>query len=152
MKERYKKSHETKCKQLGVHASTARYQLIRVILLHYIRECGEDKCYRCGVPIEDPNDLSIDHKIPWLHNGKELFYDIGNIAWSHKKCNKADRTGRKQSKEGYSWCCVCKKELPLEEFSKKATRWNGVDFDCKSCKSIRAKEFQPKRKDRNKIK
>jgi len=42
MKERYKKSNETKYKQLGVHASTARYQLTKIMLLHYAKECGED--------------------------------------------------------------------------------------------------------------
>lgn len=146
MKEKHKRSKKIKHDQLGMNPATARHQLVRSILLHYARKCGEDKCYRCGLPIEAPNDLSIDHKIPWLHNSKELFFDINNIAWSHKKCNKTDRVGRKECKDGYAWCHVCKKELKLSEFHKEIAHWNGVMTRCKECSSKKAKEYQPRRK------
>lgn len=35
--------------------------------------------------------FSIEHKEPWLHNSPELFWDLENITYSHKKCNKPDR-------------------------------------------------------------
>ena len=46
-------------------------------------------CFKCGETIETPETLSIEHKIPWLDNSVELFWDMNNIAFSHLSCNVA---------------------------------------------------------------
>lgn len=46
-------------------------------------------CFRCGRPVEDVGDLSIDHKVSWQGNEdpSATFFDMENIAFSHSKCN-----------------------------------------------------------------
>ena len=41
--------------------------------------------------------MSIDHKTPWLHSEdpRGLFFDIDNIAFSHKSCNYSAARNRK---------------------------------------------------------
>lgn len=43
-------------------------------------------------------------------------------------------TIRKCNKEGYSHCCVCKKILPAECFSKNKSRHNGLHYMCRECR------------------
>ena len=82
-------STKIKSKQLGVNFSTASHQLKRMLMLKFAKQCGEDKCFRCGKKIEHHEDFSLDHKADWLHtpNAKELFWDLDNISLSHKSCN-----------------------------------------------------------------
>jgi len=142
-------SNRNKREQLGISPGTARHHLVRSILFHYAVRLGENLCFRCKEAIETPDEMSIDHKVPWLYNGKELFYDLGNVCWSHKRCNKTDRPLRRSSTSGYSWCHACKRELKVEKFASKSSRWNGVDYECRRCKSGRMKKYYPWRKDRN---
>lgn len=78
-----------KTKQLNMNYSTASNQLKKALMLKFAKQCGENKCYRCGKLIENPKDFSIDHKKNWLNakNAQELFWDLDNIALSHKSCN-----------------------------------------------------------------
>lgn len=84
---------EKKNKQLGMPLGTASARLRKKILFSLIKECGKNVCYQCGKPIETEEELSIEHKIPWLdsNNPKELFFSIDNIAFSHLRCNCAAR-------------------------------------------------------------
>ena len=70
--------------------STAEHQLRIALLLDFARQLNRNICFRCSKPIISPDDLSLDHKINWLdaENPKTLFFDIGNVALSHKKCNR----------------------------------------------------------------
>lgn len=53
------------------------------------KKCNMDICFRCGQKIELIEDFTIDHKESWLQSDEpaRLFYDMGNIAFSHAKCN-----------------------------------------------------------------
>jgi len=67
----------------------ARNDLNNSILFNLVKECGDNVCYRCGKTIEKVEELSIEHKEPYLfsENAKELFFDLNNITFSHRKCN-----------------------------------------------------------------
>jgi hypothetical protein len=82
-------SNAEKSKQLGMSFGTAGQQLRKNIMFELIKKCNLDTCYQCGEKIESVDNLSIEHKTPWLHsdNPVELFFDIDNIAFSHLKCN-----------------------------------------------------------------
>jgi hypothetical protein len=82
--------------QLGEKFNTANYHLKKMVWFDMMKRYGENICFRCKEAIETVEELSIEHKIPWLNkpNAKELFWDLNNVAWSHISCNsKAARRG-----------------------------------------------------------
>ena len=82
-------STEKKNMQLGMPLGTASARLRKKILFSLLKENKKNICYQCGKPIESEDELSIEHKIPWLDssNPKELFFSLDNIAFSHLVCN-----------------------------------------------------------------
>ena len=76
-------------KQLGISSGKARSKLSKSILFDLVKKCKLDRCYRCGKKINNTRELSIDHKIPWLHskNTNKLVLDLNNISFSHLSCN-----------------------------------------------------------------
>jgi hypothetical protein len=86
-----RKTTERKKKQLGMNPSTAANRLTRMILFELVQQTKKDDCFKCGEKIESYDTMSIEHKVDWLHSDSpaELFWDLGNIAFSHKCCNKS---------------------------------------------------------------
>lgn len=84
-----KKSNEKKSKQLGMPLGTATAKLRKSILFQLLKESGKNICYQCGNIISSEEELSIEHKIPWLDSSdpKKLFFSLENIAFSHLRCN-----------------------------------------------------------------
>jgi hypothetical protein len=83
-----------KKEQLGIDPGTAANRLSRKILYYLGDKLDMQWCYHCGAKIDNVKDMSIEHKIPWLHSEDPvgLYFDINNIAFSHKICNyKASR-------------------------------------------------------------
>ena len=78
-----------KSKQLGIPISTAKSRLYKLIMFDLSKQCGNNRCFRCGEMIDHIKDFSVDHKIPWLHekNAYDLFFDMKNIGFSHLRCN-----------------------------------------------------------------
>jgi hypothetical protein len=68
-------------------------QLRKAVLLHYVTLAGHHLCFRCGKPITNPVQLSLDHVVPWMHEqeARKLFDDVGNIRFSHTSCNSGHR-------------------------------------------------------------
>lgn len=81
-------SNKRKAKFLGIPSGTAYGQLRKSIMFRLVQQTEQDSCYRCGEKIESEKDLSIEHKIAWLDNSVELFWDLDNIAFSHLGCNR----------------------------------------------------------------
>lgn len=77
---------EKKNNFLGVPISKAQYELKRRIIFMLIVESGRIKCYRCGKDLS-VDDYSVEHKKDWLWKDPDLFWDLDNISFSHKKCN-----------------------------------------------------------------
>ena len=82
-------SNKEKAKQLGMPQGTAANRLRKMIMFSMMIALELDNCWQCGEKIEHVSDLSIEHKIPWLHSDDPigLYFDLDNIAFSHLKCN-----------------------------------------------------------------
>lgn len=106
-------SKNIKNEQLGMNYSTASNRLVKDILFNFIVVSGQNKCFRCGEPMERSN-FSIEHKVPWLHsaNPTELFFDLNNISFSHLKCN-VENARKPETKCGtmYSYSKGCRCDL-----------------------------------------
>ena len=141
--------------QLGMNAGTASHRLVRDILFKFILDAGHT-CYRCkGILTRE--DFSIEHKEPWLDSSDpvKLFFDLNNIAFSHKSCNYA--TVRKVQKnyahgpyryapKGKSWCRGCKDFLLVEKFGNYEPSPNGLYYECKNCTNKNKKIVREKSK------
>ena len=122
-------TNAAKSAQLGMPHGTARARLVKNLMFDMMHRLGEDKCFRCGVSIDSTDELSIEHKEPWLFVDVELFWDLNNIAFSHLSCNRPDRPkgfevghppyGNSVAKtEGDRIRCgSCDRFLPTSEFS-----------------------------------
>jgi hypothetical protein len=82
-------SNALKSEQLGMSHSTAAHQLRKLLMFQLVQQSGRDLCFQCGEKIESAENMSIEHKKPWLHSEdpKAMFFDLDNIAFSHTKCN-----------------------------------------------------------------
>ncbi len=82
-------SNKIKNEQLGIPYGTARNRLIKSIMFDMAEKLDLLVCHQCGKHIEQIDDLSIEHKTPWLHteDPSKLFFDLNNIAFSHILCN-----------------------------------------------------------------
>lgn len=117
---------------LGIDPSTAQNRLKKILLFKYIKLAKENICFQCNKEIISKDELSIEHKIPWIKNGKELFWDINNIAFSHLKCNIG---AAEKSQKG-------KIKHPSISAYKKGCRCN----ECRDIQRILAKEYRAKKK------
>jgi hypothetical protein len=146
-----KRSRDEIEKQLGMKESMAQARLKKRIMFWLAQRLGEDNCYKCKKKIERAEDLSIEHKVEWLHRSPELFWDLNNIAFSHIPCNrprslKGTTTRRRiVSPEGQNWCKNCG-FLSAESFYSKANRHNGKHHLCKTCTSDLSKKYYKENK------
>lgn len=126
---------------LEMSLGKARNIMIKSLLFDLAGKCGLNNCYRCGGEIKNVDDFHIDHKESWINhpNGKKLYFDVNNLAFSHGWCNVAEggKTQRKIGPEGTSWCHSCETFLPERAFNNRKNRWNGLDYECVFCKSDR---------------
>ncbi len=128
----------------GIPFGTAAGRLRKMVMFDMARQLGRNICYRCGKPIESAEELSVDHKTPWLDN-EEAFWDLDNIAFSHLLCNSlasdrsrprpgGEKKTRKVGPEGTAWCQGHQAFLPIENFYNRKDHWNGKDPYCIECK------------------
>lgn len=75
--------------QLGMPVGTASNRLRKMIIFDYAQKCGHDKCFQCGEKIDNIDNFSIEHKVPYLDSEDPtfLFFDLNNIGFSHLSCN-----------------------------------------------------------------
>lgn len=134
-----KNSSAIKHAHLGMPLGTANYRLARMILFELLGRLGENTCHKCGNEIETVEELSVEHKIPWLYGELDLFWNLSNIAFSHRKCNMPDRNHgsgagfRKVGPAGTAWCSSHQDFLPVGNFNKRSRNWNGLCIHCKDC-------------------
>ena len=76
-----------KLAQLGLAIGTASSRLRKRILFALVCELERNICYRCGRTISVVEELTVDHKEPWLDVSTDLFWDLANVAFSHSLCN-----------------------------------------------------------------
>lgn len=137
-----------KTEQLGMPWGTAMHKLRKNIMFRMMQKCGEDTCHRCGETIETVDDLSIDHIKPWLYVSADLFWDLDNVTWSHRKCNVVDRreiigdltkqrwADFRSERIGTSRCYICHQQKPLADFTLNRSKATGVESACRSCRAV----------------
>lgn len=124
--------------QLGMPHGTANHKLRKNIMFKYVVLAGDNFCYKCGAEIELVDELSIEHKLPWEGRDTELFWDLGNIAFSHVTCNRPHTFSSgppvtKLDGKGKAWCNRCKQHLPVERFAKNNSKPSGLQNFCRAC-------------------
>jgi hypothetical protein len=142
-----------KLAQLGMPIGTASHRLRKMVMLQLLRELDRDHCIRCLTKIVIPEDLTIDHRLPWLDVSQELFWDLNNIGFSHNVCNAVTRRSavgrklgpsilRKVGPDGTAWCTGHAEFLPIEAFHKNRSKWAGVQSFCKVCMTERYPDYR----------
>lgn len=106
---------------LGMPYGTACNRLRKQILFSLLKETKKDICFQCGERIEKVNELSVEHKRPWLNENVELFWDLDNIAFSHLSCNCRESRGNKGSRAPHGT----------------SSRYNYHGCRCDKCKKFR---------------
>lgn len=125
--------------QLGMDYGTACGRLRKMVLHHVLVQAGINECFRCKRLIETAEELSLDHKLSWLHVSAELFWDLDNVAFSHLRCNTIDRPNRREPPSPeVAWCSDHKAWLPRSGFGP-GKRWDGTHPICRSCQAKRQK-------------
>ncbi len=84
--------NEKKSRMLGMPHGTAANRLRKNILFALLTSrSGGVQCFQCRKVISSVEDLSIEHKEPWMQadDPVESFFDLNNIAFSHLSCNVA---------------------------------------------------------------
>ena len=130
-----------KSKQLGMNYSTASNRLRKKVLFMLIQRLKLDECFQCNNLIVEIEDLSIEHKKPWLDDDPRLFWDMGNIAFSHRSCNSAAaRYNTKGNRKKYEHRIEDRKDeyghYPSHTWYDRGCRCN----ECKIIKRTPAKE------------
>lgn len=144
------KANKKKAEQLGMNHSTANARLRKDLIFYMMRKLGEGNCYQCGEEILSIDDMSIEHKEPWLDSEDPvgLFFNIENIAFSHLSCNVgAARRSNTTITYGDSQACnSCGEIKKLGEFDQHKARANGYVGECKDCRRIRDREYKKQRR------
>jgi len=117
---------DEKVRQLGMDPGTASNRLGKALLFSLGKKLNMDWCFHCAARIESYKDMSIEHKVPWLHSKdpSDLYFDLDNIAFSHKSCNyKAarPRVGKPcPSSTAYRKGCRCEgcKKIKRDQYAK----------------------------------
>lgn len=139
-----KDSNRQRESQLGMPFGTASARLKKNIMFSLVVRLGEDICFKCGSKILTPEELSVEHKNPWLHMDANLFWDLENIAFSHLVCNKPNNRKGPPRREVFDGnrikCHKCKLILEFDEFHKNNSRASGLNSDCKKCRSDSSKQ------------
>lgn len=73
-----------KASQLNMPLGTANNKLRLKVIYSLLCQQNLNKCFRCDGQIEYVEDLSIIHKEPWFNIDSNLFWDMKNIAFSHR--------------------------------------------------------------------
>ena len=102
-KRKYSDRPKKETEVLGETAAKATRKLWKIFILDLARQAGRDKCFRCNLPIMDPEHLSLDHKQSWRYHSKELFWDLDNLALSHKRCNTPHTPRSTHCQKGHEW-------------------------------------------------
>lgn len=129
-------SNRRKKEQLGMAGGTASNRLRKMVMFSILKKHNENTCYRCNEEIATSDELSVEHKEPWLDsdNPIEKFFDLENIAFSHLSCNVGSGR-RRQSDHGKQnrydagcRCDLCKETMKLirRKQREKKTEYGGI--------------------------
>lgn len=126
--------------QLGMPHGTASNRLRKSLLFKYVQKARENFCHVCGTEIELVDDLSIEHIKPWEGRDADLFWDLDNIAFSHRDCNRnhsynGKPPSTKKCSGGLYWCWKCQQCMTEDKFNKNRATTTGIEYMCRQCRS-----------------
>ena len=130
------KSNKKRTEQLGMNVSTAQNRLRKKILFMLIQRLKLDQCYRCKKLIVEESDLSIEHKRPWFDEDTRLFWDMGNIAFSHLGCNSS--ATRYMTKKGLKKYIKKIGNREKEEGHYPSRTWYDRGCRCDACRTVKS--------------
>lgn len=134
-----KAGNQKKDALLGEPHGTANSRLRKQLLFQLVLETGRGSCFRCGEAITDIAQFTVEHKRPWMSSTdpREAFFDPGNIAFSHMKCNVgAPNASRGENNRGKR---ECPKGHPYDIVNKHATCASRA---CRRCATERMRRFR----------
>jgi len=126
-------NNRRKSEFLGMPHGTANNRLRKLILFDLLVRHDENVCFKCGEHIVTAEELSIEHKQPWEGRSVELFWDLGNIAFSHLRCNRPESfnpANKIVCPAGTNWCGDCKAFIPVEKFHASPNKRLGLQNYC----------------------
>ena len=90
--------------QLGMPQGTAANKLRKIIMFDLVCKLKLNTCYQCQSSIDTVEELSIEHKEPYLDSADPIqkYFDLGNIAFSHHSCNSGARRNTRIVNHGTS--------------------------------------------------
>lgn len=127
------KSNSKKAEQLGMPIGTASGKLRKTIIFDLLKQLNQNYCFQCGAEIVFENELSIEHKIPYLdsENPVDLFFNLNNIAFSHLKCNvgaaRPNQTIKHPSESAYKKGCRCDDCKNIQRLKRQNQRERGIN-------------------------
>ncbi|SRR5258706_9928903 len=100
-------------------------------------------CSVCGRNIQNEDEMTIEHIKPWegRENGKDLFWDLENIGFSHKWCNKphsypgSPRPSLRKYSDEEKYCPSCDTMKLLKDFSVNASKPSLRENECRECRA-----------------
>jgi len=94
-----KNGNKQKESQLGMKLCQARTLLHRKLIFSLIEKSDQNLCFKCSRPMTE-NNYSIEHRDEWLYadDPVKAYFNMDNIAFSHRKCNKGNRGRGSKSK------------------------------------------------------
>ncbi len=133
--------------QLGMLFPTAQQRLVKLLLFQLAEQCRRNFCYRCGKSIDRVEQFGIDHKLPWEGVSSDLFWDLTNVAFYHRKCNYQHCRGNKNvhAPTGTVWCSRHELYLPSTDFYPNAGHSTGFSNYCKECAAKNRREAREQR-------
>lgn len=125
-------SNNKKAEQLGMPHGTASARLKKLILFNLLKELKRNFCHQCGTEILTADELSIEHKIPYLDSDDpvKMFFEMDNVAYSHLSCNsgaaRQTQIATHPSLSAYRNGCRCNECRSLERIRRADQRERGI--------------------------
>lgn len=110
------------------------HQLRQAILFKLLKQLDLNTCHGCKSSIESASELSIEHIRPWEGRDAKLFWDLENIAFSHKRCNEphrqrggeAAKARRRTGPNQTYFCGKCRAFKAADGFYRNRSNWHGL--------------------------
>jgi hypothetical protein len=115
-----------------------------MVMFDLLQRHQENVCFKCGKIILKPEDLTLEHKETWQDVGSHLFWDLTNIAFSHRQCNLPKGIVRREIVDGALWCSNCKQYKSISCFHRDRKQRTGYALLCKDCSNSKRKEVKAK--------
>jgi hypothetical protein len=137
-------SNQRRSEILGMPFGTACNKLRRIVMFDLLQRHKENVCYKCGKVILRIEDLTLEHKEAWQESGALLFWDLNNIAFSHRQCNLPTGIVRREIVDGTLWCSSCKEYKSISCFHKDRKQRTGYGLLCKDCSNSKRRKVKAK--------